>query len=95
MSRITYLLGVGIALVALAFTVTDNMLGSPAGVTAATAERIKPGMTLSEVQAVLGGPPSYQAVGGMRRQSSASTTYYWLGQTGYEDRDRCLPAQGR
>jgi hypothetical protein len=54
MSRQTFLLGVGIAVVALAFAVTDRMIGPSPGVTEANARRIQPGMTLREVEAILG-----------------------------------------
>jgi hypothetical protein len=54
MSRWVYLLGVGLALVALAFVVTDWVIGPSPGVTEANARRIKPGMKLGEVEAILG-----------------------------------------
>jgi hypothetical protein len=54
MSRQVYLLGVGMMLVALAFVATDWMIGPSPGVTEANARRIKPGMTLGEVEAILG-----------------------------------------
>jgi hypothetical protein len=54
MSRRTFLLGIGIAVVALAFAVTDWVVGPAPGVTEANARRIKPGMTLREVEAILG-----------------------------------------
>ena len=53
MSRRVYLLGVGLALVALAFVVTDALLWRP-GVTEANVRRIRPGMKRTEVEAVLG-----------------------------------------
>ena len=55
MSRRVFLLGVGLALVALAFVLTDVLLWEP-GVTAANVRRIRAGMTLAEVNAVLGPP---------------------------------------
>jgi hypothetical protein len=54
MSRRTFLLGLGIAVVALAFAVTDGVIGPTPGLTEANARRIKPGMTLREVEAILG-----------------------------------------
>jgi hypothetical protein len=54
MSRGVFLLGVGIAVVALAFAVTDCVIGPAPGVTEANARRIRPGMTLREVEAILG-----------------------------------------
>jgi hypothetical protein len=52
-SRGVYLLGVGLALVALAFALTDALLWRP-GVTEANVRRIRPGMKRTEVEAVLG-----------------------------------------
>jgi hypothetical protein len=54
MSRRTFLLGFGIAVVALAFAVTAAVLGPAPGVTEANARRIRPGMKLREVEAILG-----------------------------------------
>src|SRR5260370_36465154 len=56
MSRRVYLLGVGLALVALALAFTDWALSLQPGVTEANAKRIRAGMTLAEVEALLGGP---------------------------------------
>jgi hypothetical protein len=57
MSRRVYLLGVGMALVALGLAFTDWALSLQPGVTKANVERIKPGMTLAEAEYLLGGPP--------------------------------------
>jgi hypothetical protein len=51
-----YLLGVGLALVALALAVTDWALRLRPGVTEANVKRIRPGMTVGEVEALLGCP---------------------------------------
>src|SRR5262245_59450386 len=51
-----YQLGVGLALVAVAFVITDALLWRP-GVTAANVKRIREGMTLTEVQALFGDEP--------------------------------------
>ena len=56
MSRRVYLLGVGLALVALALAFTDWALSLRPGVTEVNVRRVKPGMTLAEVEAVLGPP---------------------------------------
>ena len=45
----------GLALVALALLLTDWLLWAP-GLTEDNVRRIKPGMTLAEVEALLGGP---------------------------------------
>src|SRR5262249_24525820 len=50
------LLGAGLALVALALAFTDWALSLRPGVTEANFKRIRKGMTLAEVQALLGGP---------------------------------------
>jgi hypothetical protein len=54
MSRWVYLLGVGAALVAVALAVTDRALSLQPGVTEANARRVRPGMTLSDVEVLFG-----------------------------------------
>ncbi len=54
MRRQTYLLGVGLALVALAFVLTDALLWRP-GVTEANYRRIRAGMPQAEIERLLGG----------------------------------------
>jgi hypothetical protein len=56
MSRWVYLLGVGLALVALGLAFTDWALSLQPGVTEANAKRIRLGMTLAEAESLLGGP---------------------------------------
>jgi hypothetical protein len=56
MSRQVYLLGLGLALVALAFLLTEALLWRP-GVTRANVRRVREGMTFREVQALLGDRP--------------------------------------
>jgi hypothetical protein len=56
MPRFIYLLGLGMALIGLALAVTDWVMGPHPGATEANARRIRPGMTLAEVEAILGGP---------------------------------------
>ena len=54
MSRLTYLLGVGIVLVALAFLLSDHVLYSSRRIRLCDAQRIRLGMTLAEVEALFG-----------------------------------------
>jgi hypothetical protein len=61
MSRHVYLLGVGLALVALALAFTDWALSLRPGVTEANFRRVRPGMTLAEVEALLGGKAGRKA----------------------------------
>src|SRR5262245_32083334 len=56
MPRRVYLLGVGLALVALALAITDAVMGPSPGVTEANVRRIRVGMGMKEVAARLGGP---------------------------------------
>jgi hypothetical protein len=55
MSGRVYLLGLGVALAALALALTDWALSLQPGVTERNVRRVRPGMTLEEVDAILGG----------------------------------------
>jgi hypothetical protein len=55
MSGRVFLLGVGMALVALAFALTNWAVSLVPGVTLANARRIRPGMTRAAVESLLGG----------------------------------------
>jgi hypothetical protein len=55
MSGRVFLLGLGLTLVVLAFLLTDSVLCLRPGVTQPNAHRIRVGMTLREVRAILGG----------------------------------------
>jgi hypothetical protein len=55
MPKRALLLLAGMALVALALLLTDRLLWQP-GLTEDNVRRIRPGMTLAEVEALLGGP---------------------------------------
>src|SRR5262249_26459222 len=90
MSRRVYLLGVGLALVALAFVLTDALLWEP-GVTAPNVRRIRAGMTLAEVNSVLG-PPVQDEMrllaittnsGAMDAAAPEDFTCAWEGPGGY------------
>jgi hypothetical protein len=63
MSRRVYLLGIGLALVALALAVTDWALSLQPGVTEANVRRIRLGMTLEQVEAILGPPTKAEDYG--------------------------------
>ena len=54
MARRAYLWLAGMALVAIALLLTDRLLWEP-GLTEDNVRRIKPGMTLAEVEELLGG----------------------------------------
>jgi hypothetical protein len=56
MCRRVYLLGLGLALLALGLAFTDWVLSFQPGATEANVKRIRVGMTLEEVEALLGGP---------------------------------------
>jgi hypothetical protein len=60
MSGRLYLLGAGLALVALGLAFTDWALSLQPGVTAPNARRIRPGMSLSEVEKILGRPADFE-----------------------------------
>jgi hypothetical protein len=59
MPRRVYLLGVGLALVALALAVTDWALSLRPGVTEANVRRIQTGMTRQQAEPFLGRPPDH------------------------------------
>jgi hypothetical protein len=56
MSRQVFLLGVGVTLVALAFLLTDHLLWPPGEIPLRQARRLRPGMTLRQVEAIFGRP---------------------------------------
>jgi hypothetical protein len=55
MSKRVYFFGLAMSAVALAFVLAEQLFWEP-GVSAASVRRIRPGMTLAEVEAILGGP---------------------------------------
>src|SRR5262249_10302590 len=74
MPRRVYLLGVGLALVALALAFTDWALSLRPGVTEANVKRIRPGMTLTDVEALMGCPPlPWGKIG-----TGEVSVYYWM-----------------
>jgi hypothetical protein len=81
MSRWAFLLGLGIGLVALAFVVTVEVLGPSPGVTGANVRRIREGMTLKEVEGILGGGATVH----MQCRSTVGATdamKFWQGERG-------------
>src|SRR5262245_55713008 len=56
MPRWVFLLGVGIYLITMGFLVTVAILGPTPGVTEGNLRRIREGMTMQQVEAILGGP---------------------------------------
>jgi hypothetical protein len=60
MSGRLYLLGVGLVLVALAFLLADWVVSTRPGITRANCSRIQPGMTLRDVEDLLGGPANFE-----------------------------------
>src|SRR5262245_66059249 len=80
MPRLVYLLGVGLLLVAGALALTHELLGAWPGVNERNVRRIKEGMTVPEVEAILGGPRGRgSSVGGAGR---LTTWYTWPGPDG-------------
>jgi hypothetical protein len=77
MPRRVYLLGVGLALVALGLAVTDWALGPRPGVTEANFRRVREGMTLAEVQGIFGGPGKLSPF-----SPNLSVCCWWAGHSG-------------
>src|SRR5262249_44084648 len=65
MPRGGFLLGVGIGLVAIAFSVTCELLRQP-GITETNVRRIRSGMTLQQVEGILGEPAHQESRNGLR-----------------------------
>jgi hypothetical protein len=92
MSRHVFLLGAALCLIALAFAVTDHVLGPQPGVTEANVKRIRKGMTEKEVSELLGRPPDarhvppgYQCFHGLIEDVIERTIQYhgvWNGPSG-------------
>jgi hypothetical protein len=78
MSRGVFWLGVGIFVVAGAFLLTDWMLWKP-GVTEANVKCIRPGMTVQQVECLLGGP---RFLLGRIDRSDSSSAGLWFGPQG-------------
>jgi hypothetical protein len=81
MSRTTYFLGVGIVLVAGAFLLTDRLLWRP-GVTEANVRLIRPGMTVQQVEGLLGGPANLIRRRSCGRSGPCSCDLFWAGADG-------------
>ena len=93
MPRLVYLTGVAIALIATAFLITDAAMWRP-GPTEANVRRIRAGMTLKQVRAILGRPGKGQFFG-----SGPQALLWWEGPAGVafvsiRTRGRAEPAEG-
>jgi hypothetical protein len=75
MSRRVFVLGVALALLALTFALTDWWLGRQPCVTEANFKRIREGMTMQEVEAILGAP-------GDRMAGPGVLYWRWQGESG-------------
>ncbi len=80
MSQRVFVSGVAIILVALAFCLTNGILGPTPGPTEANARRIKVGMQMEAVAAILGGPGELGSA--ICSGSHLRSTYYWDGPDG-------------
>jgi hypothetical protein len=78
-----YLLGVGLALVALGLGITDLALSPRAGVTTDNVQRLRNGMTFGEVKRILGRDPDRTAetLCG-KHPPGTSEVAHWLGGPG-------------
>jgi hypothetical protein len=79
MPRRVYLLGLAVVLVGGALTLTHELLGPWQGVNERNARRIKRGMTMSEVETLLGGPGAKVAEAQFGRRF---LLYHWEGAEG-------------
>jgi hypothetical protein len=77
MPRLTYLAGVALILVDGALALTHELLGPWPGVNERNVRRIKDGMTLQEVEAILGGPGVWRTKSGGVHYTA--TVYEWRG----------------
>jgi hypothetical protein len=80
MPRRVYLLGVGLALVALAFVITDGVLWR-AGLTERNVRQIRPGMTMRQVKVILGEPATIRLKGALVLKGYRDVGC-WRGQSG-------------
>jgi hypothetical protein len=82
MSRGVFLLGVGIVLLAGAFLLTDRLLFTP-GVTEANVRRIRPGMSVQQVEGLLGGPAKSTRRNGCSGRGPLPWWGCWVGSEGF------------
>src|SRR5262245_57941083 len=83
MPRLTYLAGVALVLVGGALALTHELLGLWPGVNERNVRRIKEGMTLQEVEAILGGPAHRRLfIGGV---TSLTSWHTWQGADGHAE----------
>jgi hypothetical protein len=63
MTKRVYVLGIGLALVSIAWLITEAALTPRAGITRANFQRLHRGMTFAEVRRILGSPTSGRHLG--------------------------------
>jgi hypothetical protein len=80
MPRFIYLLGVGLALIGLALAVTAWVIGPTPGVTEANSRRIQEGMTMKEVEVILGGSGQWRW--SIEEGMYETRAYDWTGAAG-------------
>ncbi len=80
MPRLVYLIGLGIVASAVACCLTNRVVRPMPGPTEANVRRIKPGMSMKEAEAILGGPGQC----GIDSSETGywSATYEWAGPQG-------------
>jgi hypothetical protein len=82
MSKRVFLFGVGIALLGLGLAFTDRVLSLRPGVTEANYKRLRVGMTMAEVAAILGQPEPRQPQVNSNGVRIEGGLHVWRGQDG-------------
>lgn len=80
MSKNAFLFGLALAVLGIALALTHELLGPWPGVNERNVGRIREGMSLREVEAILGGRGRWHGRAGSLRY--AQTTYVWQGTGG-------------
>jgi hypothetical protein len=96
MSRQVCLLGVGMAIIAGAFALTDRLRSPEPGEPVRNLRRIREGMTLREVESLFGGPAHKQDRGdGCKRAPMITPDKPWVCATGIRTFRTAEGAEGR